>query len=121
MATRRFDDAVLLCSKLLSERGGDPTAALQIRIVRLQAAAQSQRHETLVEDARALWTEGEVRPAARKLRRTVLRTIAGIDHAEAAQAVHGIAATLPDGPERRMLAAKSAELAALADALRQES
>lgn len=120
IATRRFDDAVLLCSNMLSERGGDSTAALQIRIVRLQAAAQGQRHETLVEDVRALWAEGEVRPAARKLRRTVLRTIAGIDHAEAEQAIHSIAAALPDGPERRMLAAKGAELAALADALRQE-
>lgn len=121
MATRRFDDAVRFCSNMLAERGADSTAALQIRIIRLRAAAQSQRHETLVEDVLALWAESEVRPAARKLRRTVLRTIAGIDHAEAEQAVHRIATALPDGPERRMLAAKSAELAALADALRQES
>ncbi len=91
---------------MISERGSDSTAALQIRIVRLQAAAQGQRHETLVDDVLALWEEGEVRPAARKLRRTVLRTIAGINHAEAEQAVQSIAAALPDGPERRMLAAK---------------
>ncbi len=118
MATRRFDEAVLVCSNMLSERGSD-TAALQIRIVRLQAAAQSRHHETLVDDARAIWAEGELRPAGRRLRRILLRTIAGIHHAEAEQAVHSIAAALPEGPERRVLTAKGAELAALADALRE--
>jgi hypothetical protein len=117
MAARRFDQAVLLCSNMLAEHESD-IAAMRLRIVRLQAAAQGRNHETLVEDARAIWAEGEVRPAARKLRRTLLRTIAGINHAEAEQAVHRIAAALPEGPERRMLATKSAELAALADALR---
>jgi hypothetical protein len=121
MATRRFDDAVRLCSNMLAEHGGDSTAALQIRVIRLQAAAQGQRHETLVDDVLALWAESEVRQAARKLRRTVLRTIAKLDHVEAERAIYSIAAALPDGPERRMLAAKGAELAALSDALRQES
>jgi len=119
IAARRFDQAVLLCSNMLSERGSD-TDALRVRIVRLRAAAQSRHHETLVEDARAIWAEGELRPVAKKLRRTLLRTIAGIEHTEAEQAVHRIAAALPDGPERRMIAAKGAELAALADALRRE-
>jgi hypothetical protein len=101
---------------LLSKpEGGD--AALQLRIVPLQAASQSRNHETLVEGARAIWAEGELRPAAITLRRTLLLTVAGIDHAEAEQAVRSIAAALPDGPERRMWAAKGAELAALADAL----
>lgn len=117
MATRRFDDAVLLCSAMLAKHEGD-SAAMRLRIVRLQAAAQSRHHETLVEDARAIWAEGELRPAAKKLRRTLLRTIAGIDHPQAEQAVRNVAAALPEGPERRMLAAKGAELAALADALR---
>jgi hypothetical protein len=116
MATRRFDEAALLCSNMLSKRGSD-TDALRVQVVRLQAAAQGRHHETLVEDARAIWAEGELRPVAKKLRRTLLRTIAGIDRAEAAQAVHRIAAALPDGPERRMVAAKGTELAALANAL----
>jgi hypothetical protein len=121
MAARRFDEAVLFCSSMLSDCGGAATAALQIRIVRLKAAAKGHHHETLVDDVRAIWAEGELLPAAKKLRRTILRTIAAIDNAEAEQAIHSIAAALPEGPERRMLAAKCAELAALGDALRQES